>query len=67
MDLTNKSDEEILNIAAPIMDNLMEGSTEVDWEKHTCDHTERAKRIITKEELERPCKEYQFRFGFFAG
>jgi len=26
MDLTNKSDEEILAVANPIMDNLMEGS-----------------------------------------
>ena len=67
MNLTNQSDEEILNIATPIMDNLMEGSTEIDWEKHTSDYTERAKRVITKEELERQCKEYQSKFGFFAG
>lgn len=50
MDLTNKSDEEILHIATPIMDNLMEGSTGVDWEKHTRSDTERAQKKITKEE-----------------
>ena len=26
---------EIRWIATPIMDNLMEGSTEINWEKHT--------------------------------
>ena len=66
MDLTNKSDKEVLLIATPIMDNLMEGSTEIDWEKHTRNHTESAKRVITKEELERQCKEYQSKFGFFT-
>ncbi|MBX2882321.1 MAG: hypothetical protein KTR32_20400 [Granulosicoccus sp.] len=66
MDLANQSDEEILDVATPIMDNLMEGSSEIDWEKHTRDHTERAKKIITKDELVRQCKEYQSRFGNFT-
>ena len=66
MDLSNKSDEEIRSIATPIMDNLMEGSTEINWEKHTRDHTERTKKILTKEELERQCKDYQSKFGTFT-
>ena len=66
MDIANKSDAEILKIATPIMDNLMEGSTEIDWEKHTRNHTERTKKIITKEELERQCKDYQAKFGIFT-
>lgn len=66
MDLLKKSDGEILHIAAPIMDNLMEGSTEIDWEKHVRNHTERAKKMIAKEELERQCNEYQAKFGFFT-
>lgn len=66
MDLIDKSDEEIRIIATPIMDNLMEGSTEINWEKHTRDHTERTKRIITKDVLERQCKDYQSKFGEFT-
>ena len=53
MMLANKSDMEILAIADPIMDNLMEGSTEIDHEKHTRDFTDRMKRIVTKEFLKR--------------
>jgi len=66
MDLMDKSDKEILHIATPIMDDLMQGSTDVDHAKHTLHHTERAKKFITKEELERQCKEYQAKFGFFS-
>lgn len=67
MDLIDKTDEEIRHIATPIMDNLMQGSTEINWEKHTRDHTERAKKIIAREELEKQCKDYQSKFGYFSG
>lgn len=66
MDLIDKTDKEIRCIATPIMDNLMEGSTEINWEKHTRDHTERTKKIITREELEKQCKDYQSKFGYFT-
>ena len=66
MRLQSKTDGEILSIAVPIMDNLMEGSTEINWEKHTRDHTERVKTLITREELERQYKDYQSKFGFFT-
>lgn len=35
MNLATKSDQEIFAIATPIMDNLMEGSTEIDHVKQT--------------------------------
>ena len=66
MELVNKSDEEILAIANPIMDNLMEGSTEINHEKHTRDFTEELKRIVTKEHLEEVCKSYQSEWGYFS-
>ena len=66
VDLANKTDEEILSVANPIMDNLMEGSTEINHEKHTRDFTDRIKHIVTKDYLERICKQYQAEKGFFS-
>ena len=66
MDLIHKSDEEIMKIATPIMDNLMEASTEIDYEKHLLNHTERAKKTLTREQLEEMCKSYQAKFGVFT-
>lgn len=66
MQLANKSDEEILKIANPIMDNLMEGSTEIDHMKHTRDFTDRMKSIVTKDYLEKVCKHYQAEWGYFS-
>ena len=66
MDLKDKSDQEILMVATPIMDNLMEGSTERNWSKHTKHFTENGKAIVTESELERQCKEYLSTHGNFA-
>jgi hypothetical protein len=66
MQLANRSDEEILKIANPIMDNLMEGSTEIDHVKHTRDFTDRMKNIVTKDYLEKVCKRYQAEWGYFS-
>ncbi len=66
MDLAQKSDEEILAVADPIMDNLMEASTAIDYERHTRDFTERAKSVLSKSALESICKQYQSTKGFFA-
>jgi hypothetical protein len=66
MELANKSDEKILEIANPIMDNLMEGSTEINHEKHTRDFTDRMKSIVTKDYLEKVCKRYQAEWGYFS-
>jgi len=65
MELENKSDDEILQIAIPIMDNLMEGSTERDWAKHTLHFTEHGKKVVSAEELMRQCEEYQSSHGHF--
>ena len=64
--LANQSDEDILRTANPIMNNLMEGSTEIDHVKHTRNFTDRRKRIVTKDYLEKVCKRYQAEWGYFS-
>ena len=66
MELASRSDEEILAIANPIMDNLMEGSTEINHAKHTRDFTDRLKTIVTKDHLEKVCRRYQADWGYFS-
>ena len=66
MPLSLKTDPEILSIADPIMDNLMEASTQIDYERHIRDFTDRAKSTLTKAWLESICREYQGSKGFFA-
>lgn len=39
MKLSEMSDEELMKMATPIMDNLMDGATERNWERHTRDFT----------------------------
>ena len=45
MDFEKMSESEILDIANPIMDNLMEASTRIDHERHIRDFTDRMKKI----------------------
>ncbi|MBI1820091.1 MAG: hypothetical protein HY036_03605 [Nitrospirae bacterium] len=66
MELAKKSDNDILAIANPIMDNLMAGSTEINYQKHTRDFTDRLKGIVTKEHFEKVCKRYQTEWGYFS-
>ncbi|HQQ70029.1 MAG TPA: hypothetical protein PLL92_06925 [Alicycliphilus sp.] len=66
MDLTQKSDAEILAVVDPIMDNLMDASTAIDYDRHIRDFTDRAKSVMPKELLQSICKEYQSSKGFFA-
>lgn len=66
MDLEHKSDAEILAVADPIMDNLMEASTAIDHARHVRDFTERLKAIVTKEYLEAVCRKYQAEKGTFG-
>ena len=66
MELMQKSDEEILKVAGPIMDNLMAASTDIDHERHVRDFTERLKSLVTKEYLEKVCRQYQTEKGFFS-
>jgi len=66
MKLLQRSDEEILEVADPIMDNLMEASTNIDHERHVRDFTERLKSLVTKDYLEKVCRQYQAENGFFS-
>jgi len=63
MNFEEMSEQEILDIANPIMDNLMQASTDIDHERHVKDFTDRAKAIVTKEHLERVCGIYQSQKG----
>ncbi len=49
MNFDRLTDEEILNIANPLMDNLMDGSSERNHQKPTRDFTERLKAIVTED------------------
>jgi hypothetical protein len=60
------SDAEILAIADPIMDNLMDASTAIDYERHIRDFTDRAKSVLSRELLEFICRDYQSTKGFFT-
>lgn len=66
MDLVAKSDEEILSVANPIMDNLMEASTAIDYDRHIRDFTDRLKERLSKEQLDWICQDYQSTKGYFA-
>lgn len=66
MNLTTQSDAEILAIVNPIMDNLMDASTTIDYDRHIRDFTDRAKRMLSKERLQSVCAEYQSTKGYFA-
>ena len=60
------SDDEILQVANPIMDNLMDASTAIDHERHIRDFTDRMKAIVTKEHLKEVCEQYQREKGYFS-
>lgn len=59
-------DSEILAIANPIMDNLMQASTQINHEGHVRDFTDRLKGIVTKEHLQRVCEQYQAEKGLLT-
>ena len=51
MRFSEKTEEEILRIVEPMMDNCLEGSNEGDHAKHVRDFTDRLKSIVTPENL----------------
>lgn len=59
MNFEEMSEKEILDIANPIMDNLMQASTDIDHERHVRDFTDRAKGIVTKDHFEKVCRKSQ--------
>ena len=66
MDFTEKNEKEILDIATPIMDNLMEASANVDYEAHIRDFSLPVPEGFTKEAFQQDCKEYQSQYGTFT-
>mgnify|MGYP003624344767 CR=1 FL=1 len=66
MNFEEMSEKEILDIATPIMDNLMDASTNIDHEAHIRNFTDRMQNIVTKEYLQRVCEQYQQEKGFFS-
>ena len=66
MELAEMSDAEILSVANPMMDNLMDASTQVDYNRHIRNFSDRLKAQLPKERLERICQEYQSTKGFFS-
>lgn len=66
MNWLQMNEEEILDMINPIMDNLMQASTDIDHEKHVKDFSKRMKEIVTKENLEKQCQEYQEKLGYFS-
>src|ERR671910_770166 len=66
MELEHMSDDQIMRIANPIMDNLMDASTAIDHQRHIRDFTERLKNIVTPDPLRRVCEKYQREKGYFS-
>lgn len=66
MNFQKMSEQEIWDIANPIMDNLMEASTKIDHEQHVRDFNKRMLKIVTKDHLNEVCVKYQAEKGFFA-
>lgn len=66
MILSEMSDAEIMAVATPIMDNLMDASTAIDHERHVRDFTDRAKSMLTKDYFQSICEQYQKAKGFFS-
>lgn len=66
MDFLTLSDEAILAIANPMMDNLMEASMRIDHKAHTQDFSARLKKIVSESYLQQVCKNYQQEKGLFA-
>ena len=60
------SDAAIMDIANPIMDNLMDASTAIDHERHVRDFTERAKGVLTRDWFQTICADYQATKGTFG-
>ena len=64
--LAQLSDAAILALANPIMDNLMDASTHIDYERHIRDFSPRLKTQLTPERLYAICADYQGSKGFFT-
>ncbi|MGF1684168.1 hypothetical protein [Photobacterium minamisatsumaniensis] len=66
MNFETMSDTALWDIANPLMDNLIEGSTEINHAKHVHDFTQRMREIVSPEYFDMICKQYQQEKGFFT-
>ena len=57
MNFTDTSDQEILEIAEPIIFNIIEGSNDLNYEKFSRDFSEEMSNAVPEEELLRQMKE----------
>lgn len=60
------SEQQIWDIANPIMDNLMDASTQLDYARHVRDFTGRMKAIVTPVYFQHVCQQYQAEKGYFS-
>src|ERR1044072_327763 len=67
MALPDMTDAEILQVAIPIMDNLMDASTHIDYARHVRDFGDRAKATLDEAQFRRICEQYHGERGTFAG
>lgn len=66
MKLSIQPDAQVLAVADPIMDNLMDASTAIDYDRHTRDFTERARRALPRQAFGPICEQYQRDRGCFG-
>ena len=66
MSFEKMSDQQVWDIANPIMDNLMDASTHIDHARHVQDFTDRLKVIVTPDYFECVCRQYQTEKGYFT-
>ncbi len=64
--LAQQSDEAICHVIEPLIDIMLEGSTNRDHATHTRDFTDRLKVIVTEDNLAQQCEEYQAKIGVFT-
>ncbi|TXI37677.1 MAG: hypothetical protein E6Q59_07500 [Nitrosomonas sp.] len=60
------SEQQLWAIANPIMDNLMNASTQIDHARHVRDFTGRLKAIVTPDYFQCICQQYQAEKGYFT-
>ncbi len=66
MSLSDLTDEDLLAVVVPIMDNLMDASTRIDYEAHGRDFADRAKASLSEANFRRICEGHQSEKGYFA-
>ncbi|NBQ68719.1 MAG: hypothetical protein EBU46_07775 [Nitrosomonadaceae bacterium] len=60
------SEQQLWAIANPIMDNLMNASTQLDHARHVRNFTGRLKAIVTPNYFQCICQQYQTEKGYFT-